>query len=96
VFENRVLRKIIEPKVDEVTGEWRRLHDVELHDLHSPPYLTPVIKSRSVRWMGHVARIGEGSSACRVLVKKSETKRSLGRPGHRWEDNIEMHLQEVG
>ena len=83
VFENRVLRKIFGPKMDEVTGEWRRLHDVEFHDLYSPPHVTPVIKSRSFRWMGHVARIREGCSAYRVLVKKSEEKRPLGRPGHR-------------
>jgi len=82
--------------MDKVTGEWRRLYDVELHDLYSSLHITPVIISRIIRWMGHVARIGESSGAHRFLVKKSEGKRPLGRPGRRWEDNIEMHLQEVG
>jgi hypothetical protein len=59
VFENRVLRRIYGPKRDEVTGEWKKLHDEELHDLYSSPSITTIIKTRRVRWAGHVARIGE-------------------------------------
>jgi hypothetical protein len=95
VFEYRVLKKIFGPKMDKVTGQWRRLHNVELHDLYSP-HITPVIKPRSIIWMEHVACIGEGSGAYRFLVKKSEGKRPLGRPERRWKDNVEVYLQKVG
>jgi hypothetical protein len=95
MFENRVLRKKFRPKMDEEIWEWRRLHNEELHDLYSS-HITPVIKSRSKRWMGHVESLREGSGAYRGLVKKSEEKRPLGRPGRRWEDNIEKYLQEAG
>ena len=95
VFENRVLR-ICGPKRVEVTGEWRRLHNEELNDLYSSPNIVRVIKSRRMRCVGHVARVGEKRDICRVLVGKSEGKRPLGRPRHRWEDNIKMDLQEVG
>jgi hypothetical protein len=94
VFEYRVLRKIFGPKMDKVTEQWRRLHNVELHDLCSSPHITPLIKSRSIIWMEHVACIGEGSD--RFLVKKSEGKRPLARPERRWKDNVEVYLQEVG
>jgi hypothetical protein len=96
VFENRVLRGIFGPKRDGVTGEWRRLHSEELNDLYSSPNVIRVIKSRRIRWAGHVARMGEGRGAYWVLVGRPEGRRLLGRPRRRWEDNIKMDLQEVG
>ena len=84
------------PRRDEVTGEWRRLHNEELNDLYSSPNIVQVIKSRRMRWAGHVARMGEEKGAYRVLVGKPEGKRPLGRPRRRWVDNIRMDLQEVG
>ena len=96
VFENGVLRRIFGPKRDEVTGEWRTLHNEELKGLYSSPNIVRVIKSRRMRWAGHAARMGEGRGVYRVLVGKSEGKRPLGRPRRRWEDNIRMDLQEVG
>jgi hypothetical protein len=96
VFENRVLRRIFGPKRDEVTGEWRELHNEELHDLYSSPTIVRMIKSRRMRWAGHVARMGEGRGVYRVLVGKPEGKRPLGRQRCRWEDNIKMDVQEVG
>jgi len=80
VLENRMLRRIFGPKRDEVTGEWRKLHNEELNDLYSSPNIVRVMKSRRMRWVGHVARIGERVGVCRVLVGKSEGKRPLGRP----------------
>ena len=96
VFENGVLRKVFGPKTDEVTGEWRKLHNEELNDLYSIPNIVWVVKSRRMRWAGHVARMGEDIGVNRVLVGKPEGKRPLGRPRRRWEDNIKMDLQEVG
>jgi len=96
VFENRVLRKVFGPKRDEVTGEWRKLYNEELNDLYSLPNIVRVVKSRRMRWAGHVARTGEDRGVHRVLVGKPEGKRPLGRPRRRWEDNIKMDLQEVG
>ena len=96
VVENMVLRRIFGPRKDEVTGEWRRLHNEELNDLHSSPNIVRVIKSRRMRWAGHVAQMGEERGVYRVLVGKLEGKRPLGRPRHRWMDNIRMDLQEVG
>ena len=96
VFENRVLRKIFGPKRAEVTGEWRKLHNEELNDLYCSPNIVRVIKSRRMRWAGYVARMGEDRGVHRVLVGKPEGRRPLGRPRHRWEDNIKMDLQEVG
>ena len=96
VFENMVLRKIFGPRRDEVTGEWRRLHNEELNDLYSSPNIVRVIKWRRMRWAGHMARMGEGSGVYRVLVGKPEGRRLLGRPRRRWVDNIRMDLQEVG
>jgi hypothetical protein len=95
VFENRELRRIIGPKRDEVTGEWRRLHNEELNDLYSSPNIIRVIRSRSMRWAGHVARIGETRGAYRVLVGRPEVKRPLVRPRRRWEDNIKIDFKEV-
>jgi len=96
VFENRMLRRIFGPKRDEVTGEWRKLHNEELNNLYFSPNIVRVIKSRRMRWEGHVARMGEGRGVYRVLVGKPERRRPLGRPRHRWEDNIRMDLREVG
>jgi hypothetical protein len=94
VFENRVLRRIFRPKRDEVTGEWRKLHNEELH--YSSPSIIRIIKSRRIRWAGHVARMGEKRNAYRLLVGKPEGKRPLGRSRRRWVDNIRMDLGEVG
>jgi hypothetical protein len=96
VFENRLLRRIFGSKRDEVTGEWRKLHNEELHDFYSSPSIIRVIKARRIRWAGHVARIGEKRDAYRLLVGNPEGKRPLGRPKHRWLDNIRMDLVEVG
>jgi hypothetical protein len=96
VSENRVLRRIFGLKRDEVTGEWRKLHNKELRDLYSSPSINRIIKSRRMRWVGHVAREGEKRNACRLLVGKLEGKRPLGRPRCRWADNISMDLGEIG
>ena len=94
VFENRVLRRIFGPKRDEVTREWRKLHNEELNDLYSSPNIR-VVKSGRMRWTGHVAPMGERRGVYRVLVGKREGKRLLGRPRRRWEDNIKMDFKEV-
>jgi hypothetical protein len=96
VFKNGVLRRIFGPKRDEVTGEWRKLHNVELSDRHSSPNIVRVIKWRRMRWAGHVARLGDKSGVFRGLVGKPEGKRPPGRPKLRWQDNIKMDVQEVG
>ncbi|KAJ4432614.1 hypothetical protein ANN_21237 [Periplaneta americana] len=96
VFENKVLRKIFGTKRDEVTGERRKLHNTELHALYSSPDIIRNIKSRRLRWAGHVARIGESRNAYRVLVGRPEGKRPLWRPRRRWENNIKMDLRELG
>jgi hypothetical protein len=83
------------PKRDVVTGEWRKLHNKELHDLYSSPSIIRIIKSRRKRWAGHVAEWGERGTHI-LLVGKPEEKRPLGRPGRRWVDNIRMDLGEVG
>jgi hypothetical protein len=80
VFENRVLRRIFGPKRDEVTGEWRKLHNEELHNLYSSPDIIRQVKSRRMRWAGCVARIGEERKVYKVLMGKPEGKRPLGRP----------------
>ena len=91
-----MLRSISGPKRGEATGEWRKLHNEELNDLYSLPNIVWVIKSRIMRWAGHVTRMGESRGVYRVLVGKPELKRPLGRPRLRREDNIKMDLQEVG
>jgi hypothetical protein len=96
VFENRVLGRIFGPKRDEVTGEWSKLHSEELHNLYSSSDIIRQVKSRRMRWAGHVARVGEERKVCRVLVGKPEGKRPLGRPRRRWEDGIRMDLREIG
>jgi hypothetical protein len=92
VFENRVLRRVFGPKRDEVTREWRKLHKEELNGLYSLPNIVRVVKSRRMRWEGHVARMGENGGVRRVLVGKPGGKSPLGRPRRRWEDNIKMDL----
>ena len=96
VFENRVLSRIFGAKRNEVTGEWRKLHNEELTHLYASPNIIRVIKSRRMRWAGHIARMLEGRGAYRLLVGKPERTRSLGRPRHRREDNIKMGFQEAG
>jgi hypothetical protein len=96
VFENRVLWRIFGPKRDEVTGEWRKLHNEELHNLYSSPDVIRQIKSRRLRWAGHVTCMGEERKVYRVLVGKPKGKRPVGRPRHRWEDGIRMDLREIG
>jgi hypothetical protein len=95
VFENRVLR-IFGPKRDGVTGGWRKLQNEELHNLYSSPSIIRIIKSRRMRWEGHVARMGEKRNVYRLLVGKPGGKRPLGRPRRRWIYNIEMDLLEIG
>jgi hypothetical protein len=87
VFKYRVLRTIFGRKRDEVAGEWRKMHSGELHNLYSSPDIIRQIKSRRMRWAGHVARMGEGRNVYRVLKGKSKGKRPLGRPRRRWDQN---------
>jgi len=96
MFENMVLRRRFGLRRDEVTGEWRRLHNEELNDFYCSPNIVRVIKWRRMRWAGHVARMGEERGVYRVLVGKREGRRPLGRPRRRWVDNIRMDLQLVG
>jgi hypothetical protein len=96
VFENRVLRRIFGLKRDEITGGWRKLHNEELHRLYSTPSIIRMIKSRRMRWAGHVARMGAKRNAYRILVGKPEGKRPLGRPRRRCVDNIKMDFREIG
>jgi hypothetical protein len=95
VFDNKVLKRIFVPKRDEATGGWRKLHIEELRDLYSSSSIIRIIKSRRMRWAGHVARIGEKINVYRLLVGKPEGKRPLGRPRCRWVDNIKMDLLEI-
>ena len=96
MFENRASRNVFGPKRDEVTGERNKLHFEELNDLYSSPNIVRVIRTRIMRWVGHVARMGKRRGEYRVLVGKPEGKRALGRTRRRWEDNIKMDLQEMG
>jgi hypothetical protein len=91
-----VLRRIFGPKRDEVRGGWRKLHKEELHNLYTSPSIIRMIKSRRMRWAGHVARIRTKRNAYRILVGKPEGRRTLGRPRRRREDNIKMDLRRIG
>jgi hypothetical protein len=95
VFEKKVMRRIFGPKRDEVTEEWRKVHNEEFHDLYSSPSIIRIIKARRMRWAGNVARMGEERNACRLLVEKPEGRRPLRRSRRRWLDNIRMDLVEV-
>jgi hypothetical protein len=96
VFENRVLRRIFRPKIVEVTGEWRKLHNEELHNLYSSPDIIRQVKSRRMRLAAHVARMGEERKLFKVLVGKPERKSPLGRPKRRLEYGIRMDVREIG
>jgi hypothetical protein len=95
VFENRVLRRIFGPKREE-DGSWIKLHNDEIHNLYSLLNIVMMIKSRKLRWAGHMARMEEGRGVYRILVGRPEGKRPLGRPRYRWENNIKMDLREMG
>jgi hypothetical protein len=95
VFENKVLRRVLQPKRDEVTGEWRKLHSEELNDLYSLPKIVQVVKLRRMRWAGHVAAMGKRRGVHRVFVGKPEGKRPLGKPRRRWEEDIKINLKAV-
>jgi hypothetical protein len=101
VFEKRVQRRKLEPKRDEVTKKWRKLHDEELRDLYCSPSIIRTMRLRRMRWAGHVARMGWGRggeerNAYRLLMGKPEGKTLVGIPRHRWMNNIRMHLGQVG
>jgi hypothetical protein len=96
IFENRVPRGIFGPKRDEVTGEWRKLHNEELRDLYSSASIIRIIKSRRMRWAGHVARMREKRNTYMLFVGKPQGKSLLGRPRRKWVYNIRMDLGEVG
>jgi hypothetical protein len=91
-----ILSRIFGPKRDEVTGEWRKLHSEELLILYSSPNSIRHIKSRRMRWAGHLARMGEQRNLFKVLMGKPEGKRPLGRPRSKWEDGIRINLREIG
>jgi hypothetical protein len=91
-----VLRKIFGPITDKVTQGWRKLHTEELHNMYSSPSIIRMIKSRRIRWAGHVAPKGDKRNAYRILVRRPEGKMPLGRPKHRWMNNIKMYLKETG
>jgi hypothetical protein len=96
VFENRVLRRIFGPRRDEVTGDWRTLHNEELHNLYSLLNIIRMIMSRRMKWAGRIARMGDTKNAYRILAGKPEGMRPLGRPRCRWVDNIKIDLRETG
>jgi hypothetical protein len=96
VFENRFLRRIFGPKRDDVTGDWRKLHSEELHNLYSSQNIIRQIKSRRMSWAGHAALMGEERKVYKVLVGKPEGKKPLGMPRRRWEDGIRTDLGKIG
>jgi hypothetical protein len=96
VFENRFVRRIFGPKRNEVTGKWKKLHSEELHTLYLSPNIIKQIKSRRMRWVGHVAHMGEERKVYRFLVGKPKVKRPPRRPRRGWEDRIRMDLREIG
>jgi hypothetical protein len=91
-----VLRRTFGPKREEVAGGWRRLHNEELHNLYASLNIIRVVKSRRMSWAGHVAHMEDMRNAHRILVGKHDEKKTLGRPRHRWEDNIRIHTREIG
>jgi hypothetical protein len=93
---NRVLRRVFGPKTDEVTGEWRKLYNEDLHNLYSSTDIIRQVKSWRMRWAGHVARTGEERKLYKLLVGKPEGKRPMGRSRRRWENGIRMDLREIG
>jgi hypothetical protein len=95
MYENRVLRGIFEPKREEVAGDWRRLHNEELHNVYPSPSIITVIKSRRIRWTGRVACMGGLRNAYNIFVGKLEGKKPLGRPRRRWENNTKMDLRKI-
>jgi len=95
VFENRVLRRIFGSKREEVTGEWRRTYNEKVYALDCSPNIIRVIKSRRMRWVGHVASVGNMRGAYRVLMRILHGRISIGRPRLKLEDNIEVDVQEV-
>jgi hypothetical protein len=96
VFENRALKSIFASKRDEVTGGWRKLYNEELNNLYSSPSIIRIIKSKMVRWAGHVARMGKKCTVYRILVGKPEGNRPVVRPRYKWVDNIKIELSEIG
>jgi hypothetical protein len=96
MFENRVLRRIFGPKRDDVTGDWRKLHNEKFHNLYSSLNKNRMIKSKRMRWAGHAAQMGKTRNPYKILVGKPEGKRPLGRPRRRWVDIIKMDLREIG
>ena len=96
LFENRLLRRIFVPKRDDLTGELRKLNNEVLNDLYFSPNIVRVIKSRRMRWAGHIARMGERRVIYGDLVGKPKRQRPFGRPRRRWENTIKMDVQEVG
>jgi hypothetical protein len=92
VFENRVLRRIFGLKGSGVRGRWRKLHNEELHNLYSSMSIIRIITSRRMKWAGHVARMGKNRNVYRLLVRKPDGTRPLGRPRCRWIDNIMMYF----
>jgi hypothetical protein len=96
VFENRELKIMFGPKREEAAGDWRRLHNEELHNLYASPNTIRVMKSRRMRWVDDVVRMGQMRDTYNILVAKPERKTPLGRPRHRQEDNIRMYLREMG
>jgi hypothetical protein len=94
-LRTRLLRRICGLKRDEVTPDWRKLHNEELHNLYSSPNIIRMIKSRKMRWAGLVARMGEKRNAYRILVENPEGKRPLGRPRRRWVYNVKTDLTEM-
>jgi hypothetical protein len=89
-------RRIFGPKRDEMTGDWRKLHNEEIYNLYSSPIIIRIIKTRRMRWAGHVARMGEKRNAYRISMGKLEGNRPVGRPRRRWVDSIKTYLREIG